>query len=31
MERNFIGWSRPEGAYPGRDGKYVVVLPTTPL
>jgi hypothetical protein len=31
MERNFIGWSRPEGAYPGRDGKYVVVLPTTPV
>jgi hypothetical protein len=30
MERNFIGWSRPEGAYPNRDGKYVVVLPTTP-
>ncbi|HYM52901.1 MAG TPA: hypothetical protein VEW45_05375 [Candidatus Dormibacteraeota bacterium] len=31
MERNFIGWSRPEGAYPDRDGKYVVVLPTTPV
>jgi hypothetical protein len=29
MKRNFIGWSRPEGPYPGRDGKYVVVLPTT--
>jgi len=30
MVRNFIGWSRPEGAYPDRDGRYVVVLPTTP-
>jgi hypothetical protein len=28
MKRNFIGWSRPEGAYPGRDGKFVVVFPT---
>jgi hypothetical protein len=31
MERNFIGWSRPEGAYPDRDGRYVIVVPTTPL
>lgn len=31
MERNFIGWTRPEGAYPDRDGKYVVVIPTIPL
>ena len=31
MERNFIGWSRPEGAYPGRDGRFVVVLPTIAL
>jgi hypothetical protein len=30
MERNFIGWSRPEGAYPDRDGRFVVVVPTTP-
>jgi hypothetical protein len=30
MVRNFIGWSRPEGAYPDRDGRYVVVVPTTP-
>jgi hypothetical protein len=28
MKRNFIGWSRPEGAYPDRDGRYVVVIPT---
>ncbi|MGH2445586.1 MAG: hypothetical protein ACRDGD_06050 [Candidatus Limnocylindria bacterium] len=24
------GWSRPEGAYPDRDGKFVVLVPTTP-
>jgi hypothetical protein len=24
------GWTRPEGAYPNRDGKFVVLLPTTP-
>jgi hypothetical protein len=28
MKRNFIRWSRPEGAYPDRDGLFVVVLPT---
>ncbi len=31
MERNFIRWSRPEGAYPNRDGKFVVLIPTIPL
>ncbi len=25
------GWSRPEGAYPDRDGRFVVLLPTTPI
>jgi hypothetical protein len=25
------GWTRPEGAYPDRDGRYVVLIPTTPL
>jgi len=25
------GWSRPEGAYPDRDGRFVVLIPTTPL
>ncbi|HEX2221664.1 MAG TPA: hypothetical protein VHK06_03995 [Candidatus Limnocylindria bacterium] len=30
MERNFIPWSRPEGAYPGRDGMFIVVVPMTP-
>jgi hypothetical protein len=28
LKRNFIGWSRPEGAYPNRDGKFLVVIPT---
>ena len=25
------GWTRPEGFYPDRDGKYVVLVPTIPL
>ena len=25
------GWTRPEGAYPDRDGKYVLLIPTIPL
>jgi hypothetical protein len=25
------GWSRPEGAYPDRDGKFIVLIPTAPL
>ena len=24
------GWTRPEGAYPDRDGRFVVLIPTTP-
>jgi hypothetical protein len=28
MEQNFLPWKRPEGHYPGRDGKFIVVLPT---
>ncbi len=24
------GWTRPEGRYPDRDGKFVVLIPTTP-
>jgi hypothetical protein len=24
------GWSRPEGRYPDRDGRFVVLVPTTP-
>jgi hypothetical protein len=30
MERNFLPWKRPEGAYPDRDGKYIIVVPTLP-
>ena len=25
------GWTRPEGAYPDRDGRFVVLVPTIPL
>jgi hypothetical protein len=28
MERNYLFWKRPEGDYPGRDGKWIVVIPT---
>ena len=28
MKRNFLPWKRPEGAYPGRDGKYLVLVPS---
>ncbi len=31
IKRNFLQWERPEGAYPQRDGKYIVVVPTIPL
>jgi hypothetical protein len=24
------GWTRPEGAYPERDGRFIVLMPTTP-
>lgn len=27
MTRNFLPWKRPEGAYPGRDGHFLVVVP----
>jgi hypothetical protein len=30
MERNFLPWKRPEGAYPTRDGNFIVVEPTIP-
>ena len=30
MERNFLAWKRPEGAYPTRDGNFIVVEPTQP-
>jgi hypothetical protein len=28
MRRNFLEWKRPEGRYPDRDGKYIIVVPT---
>jgi hypothetical protein len=31
MVRNFLPWKRPEGKYPDRDGKFLVVVPTVPL
>ncbi|MEA2518070.1 MAG: hypothetical protein QOF49_150, partial [Chloroflexota bacterium] len=31
MNRNFLQWDRPEGAYPDRDGKYIVLIPTIPV
>jgi hypothetical protein len=30
MIRNFLPWQRPEGAYPTRDGNFIVVIPTIP-
>lgn len=31
MERNYLRWDRPEGAYADRDGKFLAVVPTIPL
>jgi hypothetical protein len=31
MRRNYLPWNRPEGSYPDRDGRFIAVLPTTPL
>ncbi len=28
MERNFLPWKRPEGKYPDRDGKFIILVPT---
>lgn len=30
LQRNFLPWARPEGSYPGRDGKFILVVPTVP-
>jgi hypothetical protein len=30
MVRNFLPWKRPEGRYPDRDGRFVIVVPTIP-
>ena len=27
MAKNYIGWKRPEGRYPDRDGKWLLVIP----
>jgi hypothetical protein len=31
MVRNFLPWKRPEGRYPDRDGKFLIVVPTIPV
>jgi hypothetical protein len=31
MIRNFLPWKRPEGAYPDRDGRFIVLMPTQKL
>ena len=30
MRRNFLPWKRPEGRYPDRDGRWLIVAPTVP-
>jgi hypothetical protein len=27
MRRNYLPWKRPEGKYPGRDGKFLALVP----
>ncbi len=29
MRRNYLPWRRPEGHYPGRDGRFLVIIPTS--
>jgi hypothetical protein len=31
MTRNYLSWRRPEGRYPERDGKFILLVPTKPL
>ncbi|MBF8290514.1 MAG: hypothetical protein HW391_1482 [Chloroflexi bacterium] len=31
MIRNFLPWKRPEGKYPDRDGRFIILAPTLPL
>jgi hypothetical protein len=31
MKRNFVAWKMPEGRYPKRDGKFIIVVPTIPF
>lgn len=30
MIRNYLPWRRPEGHYPGRDGRFLAILPVVP-
>ena len=30
LPEDILPWHRPTGAYPGKDGKYVLVLPVAP-
>jgi hypothetical protein len=30
MVRNYLPWKRPEGKYPDRDGKFLILAPTIP-
>jgi hypothetical protein len=30
LQENFLPWQRPEGSYPGRDGNFILVVPTQP-
>ena len=30
LQDNFLAWNRPEGSYPGRDGNWILVVPTQP-
>jgi hypothetical protein len=29
LARDYLPWKRPTGAYPGKDGQFVLVIPTT--
>jgi hypothetical protein len=29
MKRNYLPWKRPEGRYPGRDGKFLAIVPVS--
>jgi hypothetical protein len=31
MIRNFLPWRQPDGRYPDRDGKFIVIIPTIPV
>lgn len=30
LQVNYLQWQRPEGSYPGRDGNFILVVPTEP-